>query len=309
MLSASPPVLVGQPVVEALGPEPPVDPAQLADLAVRALRDEAELTPKPGLVDRRGTGAHTDMDLPMLLESAEALRPAFEDLARVGARLPVGAALRARVGGIGRAGERRMLRATGGVNTHRGALWALGLLVTGAAGAVATRAGAAVDLVDAAVDRAARLARIGDPAAPPRRTPSHGELVRRRHGTSGATGEARAGFPHVARVAVPTLRAARARGVGEDHARLDALLAVMARLDDTCVLHRGNAAGLALVRSGAAGVLAAGGTASAAGASLLAGLDAEVRRRGLSPGGSADLLAAALLLDALPRPCPGRKDP
>ena len=290
-------------------------PDVLADLAVRALRDEAELTPKPGLVDRRGGGAHADMDLAMLLASAEALRPAFEDLARAGAAMPVGTALRARVGAIGRAGERRMLRVTGGVNTHRGALWALGLLVTGAASHVRAPSGRAsaaarvltvgVDVpavATAAVAAAAALARLDDPGAPARTRPSHGELVRHRHGAPGAAGEARAGFPHVTRVALPALRSARARGAGEEHARLDALLAVMARLADTCVLHRGGPDGLHRVRAGAAGVLAAGGTAHPAGAALLRSLDDDLRAHGLSPGGSADLLAAALLLDAVTHP-------
>src|SRR3954454_21135934 len=93
----------------------------IAELAVASLRAEANLTPKPGLVDQRGSGAHTDMDLAVLHASAGALRSAFTECASAAGQLPLSRELRATVGTIGRAGERAMLAATGGVNTHRGA--------------------------------------------------------------------------------------------------------------------------------------------------------------------------------------------
>jgi triphosphoribosyl-dephospho-CoA synthase len=265
-------------------------PNAIAELAVAALRAEAELTPKPGLVDRRGSGAHTDMDLHMLLRSAEALREGFASCARAAQQMPLGVELRARIGVIGRAAERRMLAATGGVNTHRGALWCVGLLAAGVA-----------RYLDAysATRFAAALAVIPDPVLRPA-TDSHGARARQRYGAPGAVGEARGGFPHVVGHALPILRRARARGVDETTARLDALLAVMASLEDTCLLHRGGSDGLAAIRRGARGVLAAGGSATAAGRRRLAGLDVLAQTRRLSPGGSGDLLSAALFLDSLP---------
>lgn len=261
--------------------------ADIAELAVTAIRSEAELTPKPGLVDRRGSGAHTDMDLAMLRASAEALRDAFVECSSAARQSTIGPDLRAVIGRIGRAGEVQMLEATGGVNTHRGALWALGLLSAGVA------AGGAAG----AVDVAARLAAIPDHAVIP--TASHGALVRQRHGVRGAAGEAQSGFPHVRLHALPALRAARRSGADEPTARLDALLALMARLDDTCVLHRGGPAGLRAVQSGARAVLAAGGVGTAQGRRLFTTLDDLCLTRRLSPGGSGDLLSATLFLDAL----------
>jgi triphosphoribosyl-dephospho-CoA synthase len=183
-----------------------------------------------------------------------------------------------------------MLAVTGGVNTHRGALWSLGLL---AAGAAQHRE------AHRAIQFAAALALHPDPALRGH-TDSHGARARRRYGVAGAAGEARAGFPHVVGHALPTLRRARARGADETTARLDALLAVMAHLEDTCVLHRGGLAGLTAIRRGAARVLVAGGSATPAGRRRLAELDDLARRRRLSPGGSGDLLSAALFLDFLP---------
>ncbi|MBB5168229.1 triphosphoribosyl-dephospho-CoA synthase [Mycobacterium sp. AZCC_0083] len=262
--------------------------ADIAEVAVAAIRSEAELTPKPGLVDRRGSGAHTDMDLDMLRASAEALRDAFVECASAARRLPIGPDLRALIGRIGRAGEAHMLDATGGVNTHRGALWALGLLSAGAA----TGGGLAV-----AVDVAARLALIPDRDAIP--TTSHGALARQRHGARGAAGEAQSGFPHVRLHALPALRAARRSGADESTARLEALLALMTRLDDTCVLHRGGPDGLRAVQAGARAVLTAGGIGTAQGRRHFTALDDLCLMRRLSPGGSGDLLSATLFLDAL----------
>ncbi|MFG2076207.1 triphosphoribosyl-dephospho-CoA synthase [Nonomuraea maritima] len=272
---------------------PPTTPAVLAGTAVGALVEEALLSPKPGLVDRRGGGAHDDMDLPLLLASAEALRPAFARIAYVSAGATTDVGLREELGRVGREGERAMTRATGGVNTHRGALWALGLLVAAVAGGAGDER--------AAARGAAGLAALPDRRAP-EETRSHGERARSRYGSPGARGEATAAFPHVIEVALPRLRHSRAAGFAEEAARLDALLAVMSLLDDTCVLHRGGLDGLLAVQAGAARVLAEGGAGSARGREALMVLDGLLRERRLSPGGSGDLLAAALFLDMVPWP-------
>jgi triphosphoribosyl-dephospho-CoA synthase len=263
----------------------------LADLAVCALVDEAKLTPKPALVDRRGSGAHGDMDLGMLCRSAHALRPTFAALAaRAHGRAP-SQRLREELAAIGRRGEREMFAVTGGVNTHRGAIWTLGLLA----------AAAAMAPLDACPTRIAALA--GQVAAfPDRYSPhetSHGARVTRRYGVVGARGEARRGFPHVVDVALPALRAARAAGLTEQSARLDALVALIVHVDDTCLLHRGGHAALQEAQTGARAVLAAGGSATAAGRRALRLLEAVLLHHNASPGGSADLLAGALLLDSL----------
>jgi triphosphoribosyl-dephospho-CoA synthase len=270
---------------------PAAHAARLADLAVGALVDEAMLTPKPGLVDMRGSGAHTDLSWLLMCRSAHALRPALAEMALAGQATCGQEWLRERIGAIGRDAERTMMLATGGVNTHRGAIWALGLLVTAAAqpgpggsAHIAARAGA--------------LARLADRGAP-QRTGNKGELARLRHKVGGACGQARAGFPQVLHAALPALRESRARGDSESSARINALLAVIAELDDTCLLARGGQAALDAAQLGARWVLEAGGVASGAGAIALESLESDMRRRGVSPGGAADLLAAALLLDRM----------
>ncbi|TQK11744.1 triphosphoribosyl-dephospho-CoA synthase [Herbaspirillum sp. SJZ107] len=265
--------------------------AQLAGLAVDALVDEAMLTPKPGLVDMRGSGAHSDLTWLLMCRSACALHPAFLRMAEAGAGIDDPALLRRRIGAIGREAEAAMMAATGGVNTHRGAIWALGLLVTAAARSTGIDAAAIAH-------QAGLLACIDDPGAPAS-TGNKGELACRTHGVGGARGQARAGFPAVIGAALPMLRLSRARGDGEAQARVNALLAIMTTLDDTCLLARGGRHALQATQSGARRVLALGGIATPHGRRALRGLEARMRRLHVSPGGAADLLAAALLLDRI----------
>lgn len=261
----------------------------LADLAVEALIDEADLSPKPGLVDRRGSGAHADMSLSMMHASALALWPCLRAMAEAAqAHATIGVPLRTALGRIGREGEAAMLATTGGVNTHRGAIWALGLLV--AARALDSEADP-----QALAARAGRIALIADPYVSA--GDSHGSQVRQRYGAGGAREQAQQGFPAVIDHGLVQLHRSRANGASENHARLDALLAIMAALSDTCVLWRAGADGLQAVQQGARNVLGAGGSATLAGRRLLRVLDAQLLQLNASPGGAADLLAACLFLD------------
>ncbi|ROL95929.1 triphosphoribosyl-dephospho-CoA synthase [Pseudomonas protegens] len=265
---------------------------RLADLAVDALIDEADLSPKPALVDRRGNGAHTDLHLGLMHASALALWPAFKEMAEAALAFgEVGLPLREALGRIGREGEQAMLATTAGVNTHRGAIWALGLLVAAAALEPRSTGAGSVAL------RAARLALLEDRYAS--RPLSHGAQVALRYGVRGAREEAQQGFPAVLQWGLPQLKRSRAQGHGEQNARLDALLAIMSRLADTCVLYRAGEQGLQAMQQGAQAVLDAGGSASLAGRRRLHELDLQLLTLNASPGGAADLLAASLLLDRI----------
>ncbi|WP_130927554.1 triphosphoribosyl-dephospho-CoA synthase [Pseudomonas sp. Sample_14] len=263
---------------------------RLADLAVDALIDEADLSPKPALVDRRGNGAHTDLHLGLMHASALALWPAFKEMAEAAQTIgEVGLPLREAIGRIGREGEQAMLATTNGVNTHRGAIWALGLLVT----AAVLQPKSTVALC------AARLALLDDRYAP--KPLSHGAQVAHRYGARGAREEAQLGFPSVLQRGLPQLHKSRANGHGEQNARLDALLAIMTELADTCVLYRAGEPGLHAMQAGAQAVLDAGGSASLSGRRRLHELDQQLIALNASPGGAADLLAATLLLDRIER--------
>ena len=264
----------------------------LAELAWQSLIAEAELTPKPGLVDGRGSGSHSDLSLDLMRRSADAIAPYFTRMALASAEVQMDTSLRAVVASIGREAEAAMLRATSGSNAHKGAIWVLGLLVC----AASLSEGSDPEFV---AEAAGYLARLPDHARP--QAVSHGDVVLERYGASGARGEAYGNFPHVVKIGLPALKAARESGLTEQDSRLAALLTIMSRLDDTCVLYRGGPEAQRIVHEGAARVIKVGDPGSLKGNAALIALGEELVSLRISPGGSADLLAATLFLDALER--------
>ncbi|SAK84786.1 triphosphoribosyl-dephospho-CoA synthase [Caballeronia catudaia] len=269
-------------------------PSIIATKAVDALIAEARLTPKPALVDENGSGAHRDLDLDTMLRSANALQPSFLAMARAASNAQPSQVLREQLARIGREGEAAMMRATGGSNAHRGALWIIGLLCAGASMN-------ATDDSESICLSAADIARFDDRYAPASVTASHGARAAQRFHVRGARGEARDGFPHALRIGLPALDDARARGSNESDARLDALVSIIASLDDTCLLHRGGLQALEAAQRGARTVIECGGVASGAGRRALKALHETLMKLNASPGGAADLLAATLFLDSLRR--------
>ena len=230
--------------------------------------------------------AEASFDL-LVKKSVGLYQPWFERIALASFRQTPTRALREELGTLGRQDEESMLRLTGGVNTHRGAIWALGLLTAAAA------MGAAFP--EAITEKAGQLACLADRSAPDQ--PGSGLQAARRYQVSGARGEAQAGFPSVIVAGLPRLYRSRQLRGDETVARLDALFAIMERLEDTCLLHRGGLKALDAAQAGAASILDAGGAGTPEGAKLLQKLDRDLLALNASPGGSADMLAATLFLD------------
>jgi len=261
-------------------------PAGLGRAATRALYDELALEPKPGLVSFHDAGSHDDMDARTFMRSLFALRGYFVRIAALGAADAHFEALET----CGRDAETRMLAATGGINTHRGAVFMLGLLCA-SAGRLAAQGDPLTPgrLRAVLVDRwgaALRARSLRPPSLP-------GGLAARRHGLRGASAEAALGFPTLFEVAVPALHAASARGLAAREARIDALFHVMAVLDDSNVAHRGGIDALRHVQAQARAFIHAGGAAREGGVAAARAIHADFVARRLSPGGAADTLAAA----------------
>ncbi len=263
-----------------------------AERAVRSLLREAEAAPKPGLVDRLGSGSHADMDIHLFRRSAATLGPYFR-------RMVVARSAR-QLRALGIEAEAAMLDATGGINTHKGAIWTMGLLCA-AAGSLFRAAswnGAAPGepaLCDEAARHAAAIVALDRPAGAGTTT-THGQQARRDHGLRSARDEALAGFPSIRARALPLARSLGHRFISDDERVITILLAVMAEADDTCLVARGGIQALSDARSAAARILAAGGPNTAPGSRLYARLRQRFLESGLSPGGSADLCAATLFL-------------
>ena len=265
---------------------------QIGALARAALEKEARLSPKPGLVDAENNGAHRDMHLALLLHSAETLEPYSALFAERGIQQahlsPEGRLADIRVDG--REAEQAMLSVTNGVNTHKGALFLLGVLCYSAGHC----AGNGVPLLPETICRTAARVCSGV-------TQELGASAGRafaRHGARGARGEAEDGFPN-ALLALSTFESAKTQGAGENDAWLLALLHLIATIEDANVLARCGAEIARELRARSATIAnrhPAGGTKLAR---EIRALDADCRIWRASPGGAADLLACAMFLQAL----------
>ena len=262
----------------------------IAAAAAHALLLELETWPKPGLVSHVDSGSHGDMDAGTFRLSAAAIEPYLGALAEAGAE---GCGMgRLRV--IGREAEAAMLAATGGINTHRGAIFGLGLL-SAAAGARADGRIARGMPLGAAVATLWGASILDDRIG----SLSHGDQARRRYGAGGARLEAARGFPGVYGIGLPALR----RGIrllpGDDEAaRVEACFALIASVEDTNLLHRGGPSGLRFARCAAGEFLADGGVGQPGWRERARRVHESFVARRLSPGGAADLLAMTLFVDA-----------
>jgi triphosphoribosyl-dephospho-CoA synthase len=260
----------------------------IACLAAACLLRELETWPKPGLVSHIDTGSHTDMNAGTFRRSVAAIHPHLHALAEAGSQ---GCGMgRLRV--IGLEAEADMFAATGGINTHRGAIFGLGLLCA-AAGA---RAGGHAD---PALPLGAVVSRLwgNDIVDGPLLLHSHGGNARRRYGAGGARLEAARGFPSVYRIGVPALqRAAVLAPTDAEAARVQACFTLIAALEDTNLLHRAGRAGLDFARDAARRFLEEGGVGNDDWRARACRVHRSFIARRLSPGGSADLLAMSLFV-------------
>ncbi len=250
-------------------------PYLLAHLATKALQTELDLTPKPGLVDRHDSGAHTDMDYALMQQSIDILRPYFAEVARcaMGPDIDIAALQR-----IGRQGEAQMLQATHGINTHKGAVFALGLTVAAAAHLLHTHQPLHAVALQTTI---ARLARHIQPAAH-----THGQQAVSRYNVSGALAQAQQGYPALFSTWLPWLQTHR----HDDDSLHRVLLNIMSTLDDTNILHRCGPEAAQQVKAEAAQLF------DHYSPSAMQDMNRRYVADNLSPGGAADMLALTVLI-------------
>lgn len=252
-------------------------PNLVADLAERALRLELDTTPKPGLVDRRDNGAHKDMDYALMSKSISALRPYLTRLAVESAKDIDPAKIKE----IGIEAEKAMLKATGGVNTHKGALFCIGLSVAAASNLASATGSVQVYSFKELVSRAASEI----PAA----QGTHGAEAKRSFKVGGALENARGAYPELFADWLPYYLSLE----GDPFRCHKTLLHIMTTLDDTNILHRRGEEGLARAKSEAARLL------EDFSESGLSSLNKDFIRENISPGGSADMLSLTIFINSI----------
>lgn len=245
-------------------------PYLIAALVSRAMGMELDATPKPGLVDKSDSGSHGDMNYALMMRSIKTLRPYFAQFART---FDVDDVRR-----IGIEAEHAMLDATGGVNTHKGALFCMGL-TTSAVGRLYAEEG---KIEECSLRRAIMELAAGIPES----KGTHGAEAKERYGAAGALEMARMGYPELFDVWLPFIRSH-----GHDNeSLLRLLLLIMSSLDDTNVLHRAGLAGLENVKNGSAALL------NDFSHGAMEQMNKDFIKQRISPGGSADMLALTMFI-------------
>lgn len=274
------------------------DAERIDTLAARALLDEVKTTPKPGLVDCNNNGAHRDMTPELFYRSIEALRGTWRNFFLSGAEtaaLPASDAF-TRLRAMGLDAEKKMLAATGGINTHKGAIFTLGT-VCAAIGRLWQPDHPCRDPKRIAAESAALCAEAVESdffrLRQKGKASSAGESLYLEFGHRGVRGELADGLPAVTETALPTLEAGLSAGKSRNDAGVFALLQLIARGEDTNMIKRG---GLKLAEDTAAAIRSYLETEPSPDMSIVEEWDRLFIRRNLSPGGCADLLAVSLFL-------------
>lgn len=266
--------------------------ADIASKAVYALVCEVYTTPKPGLVDRNNTGSHTDMDLRMFLASAEALGPYLTRCAAIGMETaclsPAETFARLRPEGL--AAEPVMYLQTNGANTHKGAIFTMGLLCA-AAGRLESRDPAT--LLSEVKAMTAGLCEKDFSGLTAENAVTAGQKLYLRHGITGVRGQAEAGFPAVLETGLPVLEQGLTQGRSINDAGCAALLHLLCATTDTNMVARSDLATAQAMTQRVADILA---QTPYPDEDTLRQLDREFIEKNLSPGGAADLLAATYFL-------------
>ena len=271
-------------------------------LALEAMLAEVSATPKPGLVDRNNAGAHRDMSFFTFMKSAAGLRNAFDEFARAGSESPSPREMFPELRRIGLIAERDMFEATGGINTHKGEIFSLGVL-SACAGYLA---GLGQVLTGENVAEFAGVVCAGlcdrDFAQTRRKPPellTKGERVYIEHGISGIRGEAENGYPVVRTSGLPAMKKYLSFGLDMNDVLAFTLMHIIAVNYDTNIISRHDLATVQEVMSTAQRLIDEGLTIE-----KIARLDEEFTSRNISPSGSADLLAVTYFLHSLTQPSP-----
>lgn len=278
---------------------------QIARLAVCCLYEELALYPKPGLVSFVDQGSHADMDARIFFRSLFSLRHYFKAMAMAGMQARPFADLKR----LGIVAEARMLGATGGVNTHRGAIFALGILVAAAGYHSATyddnrhlseqqKARAVREKMRLCVlslwgTDLAQHSIVNPSEENSEQALSHGQCATIKFSLSGAREEAALGFPSVFQLGLPRLERSLSDGRDWYGAQIECLFSLIEAINDTNLLHRGGKNGAAYAQNAAHEFLKRGGCTAADWVQHAQEIHAAFVRRRLSPGGAADLLAAS----------------
>ncbi|OCG63662.1 triphosphoribosyl-dephospho-CoA synthase CitG [Gilliamella sp. GillExp13] len=268
-----------------------------AQLATKALIKEICLSPKPGLVDMNNSGAHRDMDFQTFFQSISAICVWFERFYQYGriSALHKNQLFLAGIRPIGINCEQAMFKATNQVNTHKGGIFAFGLLL----GAIGKLEQLNLPInIQSICNEVSSICQgiVQSELKQNNLTNSVGEKLFKLHNLTGARGEAESGYATVRNISLPIFQQMQKNGYDEETCLLQAMLHLLAFNQDTNVVSRGGLDGLTFVQEQSKKLIKQGGVINPKVRENLYHLDSELIKRNLSPGGSADLIAITWFL-------------
>ena len=266
-------------------------------LAVQALIREICLSPKPGLVDMNNNGAHHDMSFQTFITSINAISNWFERFYNYGKHNANVAApdFLANIRPIGLECETAMFSATKQINTHKGGIFAFGLLLSAIGKLEQLKLQTTTPMI---CNEVANICHgmVNKELSQNNCSHSVGERLYKQHNLTGARGEAESGYTTAREISLPIYQEMLNSGYDEESALLQAMLYLLAYNQDTNLVSRGGLAGLEFVQNEARDLIQQGGVMHPNGLEMIAKLDDELIKRHLSPGGSADLIAVTWFL-------------
>lgn len=281
---------------------------RLAEYATKALLYEVAATPKPGLVDRANNGAHQDMDFYTFLDSSVRLQGYFYKIASVVDEKYKNSTLNflssemifSEIKNLGIKAEEQMLDSTNGVNTHKGAIFSIGLIVSAAA-EIFCIYGSRLNVEEWISKLRNRVSEyispeLGNHFKSINEPITYGEEQYLKYGLTGARGEAASGFSTVFSYGLPALEEALMEGLNINEAMVQALLNLMCHVEDSNVIGRHNPQLLALSKDKACEVIRMGGMKTTEGIEAVYEYDGWCIEKNISHGGCADLLAVTVLI-------------
>jgi triphosphoribosyl-dephospho-CoA synthase len=278
---------------------------KIMQCAVQSLLYEVSATPKPGLVDRNNSGAHRDMDFFTFMASSASLPFYFFQCASAGMEHPGGdpTGLFRSLRNVGIRAEEVMFNATGGVNTHKGLIFSLGVICAAASSVITEQktiqpGSDGICLKAAVMTKGLCHSELETMSKQSGLTP--GERIFREYGFTGIRGEAEGGFETVRKHSLPLLQSLKTdNDLPLNDILVQVLITLMTVNDDTNIAARHDRNALGYVKRYASRVLESGGIFSEKGRGMLIEMDKDLILKNISPGGSADLLAVTIMLDLL----------
>lgn len=270
-------------------------------MILSSLYEEVYTTPKPGLVDVVDTGAHKDMDVHTFEKSARVITPYLTRMFQVGARSQcTPGQLLDQIRPIGMEAETAMLRETSGVNTHKGAIYSLGIVVTAVGYCLNMRLGSDIATVfDTVSEMTAEDSNKYFQTINQNTASSYGDFLYLRYGEKGVRGEAMLGYPLARKISLPMALHYQKIQLDKNIANINILLAIASQLCDTNILHRSSYNELEWFQWRAKAILDMGGAETACGMREIIKLNEECINRNISPGGAADYLILTIFLRKL----------